>query len=121
MNHMTTAAYVAGVTFLGLGGVVAFLFLVPPGPAAPSPGVQPTPDRATDGVIGRAAAVLADAPSDRRVDHQCRMYAAISDDLPDGMLRQHLVDDDMSLYVLSTNGAGHEYGNVDGWSITYYP
>jgi len=48
------------------------------------------------------------------VPHNCRMYGAISDDLPDGLLYDHLVDDLDSLLNLS-------YSNIDGWGIIYYP
>ncbi|MCP4263658.1 MAG: hypothetical protein GY774_40045, partial [Planctomycetes bacterium] len=47
--------------------------------------------------------------------HNCRMYGAISDNLPDGLLYDHLRGNPNSLYYLS------ETGNVDGWGIAYYP
>ena len=44
----------------------------------------------------------------------CRMYGVISNDLPDGLLQDHLIDEPNSLKALS-------YVQVDGWGIAYYP
>ena len=44
----------------------------------------------------------------------CRMYGAISDNLPDGMLEDHLLTDSNSLFELS-------HIHKDGWGIVYYP
>ena len=44
----------------------------------------------------------------------CRMYGAIGNDLPDGMLYANLVTDPSSLYYLSS-------ANPDGWAIAHYP
>ena len=49
------------------------------------------------------------------VTHNCRFYAAISDDLPDGLLQDHLVDEPNSLKNLAASS------NIDGWGIAYYP
>ena len=45
----------------------------------------------------------------------CRLYGAISDDLPDGFLQGQLVDEPNSLKNLA------ESGHVDGWGIAFYP
>ncbi|MFZ0451120.1 MAG: class II glutamine amidotransferase [Desulfatiglandaceae bacterium] len=44
----------------------------------------------------------------------CRMYGVISNDLPDGLLQDHLVDATDSLKALSNY-------QLDGWGIAYYP
>ena len=44
----------------------------------------------------------------------CRMYGVISDNLPDGMLENHLITDPNSLSVLSSI-------HTDGWGIAHYP
>ena len=45
----------------------------------------------------------------------CRMYGVVSENLPDGILQNHLVDAANSLKNLAISG------NVDGWGIAYYP
>jgi glutamine amidotransferase class II-like protein/putative metal-binding protein len=44
----------------------------------------------------------------------CRMYGVISNDLPNGLLQNHLVDAPNSLWELS-------HDQLDGWGIAYYP
>jgi hypothetical protein len=44
----------------------------------------------------------------------CRMYGVISNDLPEDLLQDHLIDDPNSLWALSLS-------NDDGWGIAYYP
>ncbi|MCX6672064.1 MAG: class II glutamine amidotransferase, partial [Euryarchaeota archaeon] len=46
----------------------------------------------------------------------CRMYAAVADNLPDGMLLSDLSTQPYSLKNLATTA----YGNVDGWGVAYY-
>jgi VCBS repeat-containing protein len=48
-------------------------------------------------------------------NHNCRLYAAISDDLPDGLLQYDLVSGPNSLKNLAASD------NIDGWGIGYYP
>jgi len=47
--------------------------------------------------------------------HNCRMWAAISRDMPDRIIADHLINYPQSLEHLS-----EEY-NIDGWGIAYYP
>jgi len=52
--------------------------------------------------------INADAPEN------CRLYGAISDNIPDGKLQRDLIDAPNSIKALSVSG------NVDGWGIGYY-
>jgi len=45
----------------------------------------------------------------------CRMYGVISDDLPDDLLQDHLINEPNSLYYLVQST------NIDGWGISYCP
>jgi len=47
-------------------------------------------------------------------DHNCRMWAVISDNMPDSVIYNHLVGYDNSLKNLA------EVKNIDGWGIAYY-
>ena len=49
----------------------------------------------------------------------CRMYGAISDDLPDGLLQDHLIGDAINFPDSLKRLA--QTGNIDGWGIAYYP
>ena len=49
--------------------------------------------------------------------HASRMYGAISNDMPNGLVVDHLIDLPNSLKKLATPATGH----VDGWGIAYYP
>ena len=48
----------------------------------------------------------------------CRLYGAISDNLPDGTLQRHLIDEPNSLMSLADPSNPLE--NTDGWGIAYY-
>jgi VCBS repeat-containing protein len=48
------------------------------------------------------------------VTHECRLYAAISNDMPAGLLQAHLLTDPNSLKYLSASN------NIDGWGLGYY-
>jgi len=56
----------------------------------------------------------ADCKEPGEASHNCRMYGAISDNVPDGMLLSNLKTDPDSLYELSPS-------NDDGWGVVYYP
>jgi len=47
-------------------------------------------------------------------DHNCRMWGAISNDMPDNVIYGHLIQDTNSLKNLSQSQ------NIDGWGIAYY-
>ncbi|MGV8141081.1 MAG: DUF2341 domain-containing protein, partial [Candidatus Woesearchaeota archaeon] len=47
--------------------------------------------------------------------HNCRMYGAISNNFPDGLLQKQLINDSASLKKLSQSS------NINGWGIVSYP
>jgi len=52
----------------------------------------------------------------------CRMYGAISDNFPDGLLYDHLIGDPPAYTNFPTSLKKlAESGHVDGWGIAYYP
>jgi len=62
------------------------------------------------------AEVIADECRDSaELHHNCRMWAAISRNMPDRIIADHLINYPQSLEHLS------EVDNVDGWGIAYYP
>jgi len=53
--------------------------------------------------------------SSAEASHNCRMWAAISRNMPDRIITDHLINNPQSLEHLS------EEDNIDGWGIAYYP
>ena len=51
----------------------------------------------------------------QQIEDNCRIYAILSDNLPNGLLQNDLIDAPNSLEYLSASI------NIDGWGIGYYP
>ncbi|MCP4633311.1 MAG: T9SS type A sorting domain-containing protein [candidate division Zixibacteria bacterium] len=59
--------------------------------------------------------ILLEQLSKTRTDHNCRMWATISEDIPDSIIHRHLISLPNALKKLS------RMMNTDGWGLAYYP